>query len=123
MLFASAFIVTAALSFSSFASRVKSSGCRRFWDSARFQSLAVMQSTSPSLYPTRLRSSGVGFCYNVGRVITAVALFGSAYLVEMLKGYGVAEPFRVGSILIAGIYFLGIIALIWAPGNQRPSTA
>jgi MFS family permease len=75
----------------------------------------------PELYPTRLRSSGVGFCYNVGRIITAVALFGSAYLVEMLKGSGVAEPFRVGSILITGIYFLGIITLIWAPETKgRP---
>jgi MFS family permease len=72
----------------------------------------------PELYPTRLRSSGVGFCYNVGRVITALALFGSAYLVDMLKSYGVAEPFRVGSILITGIYFLGIIALIWAPETK-----
>lgn len=75
----------------------------------------------PELYPTRLRSSGVGFCYNVGRVITAAALFGSAYLVDMLKEMGVSEPFRVGSILITGIYFLGIIALIWAPETRgRP---
>jgi hypothetical protein len=75
----------------------------------------------PELYPTRLRSTGVGFCYNVGRIITAVALFGSAYLVEMLKNFGVAEPFRVGSILIAGIYFLGIAALLWAPETKgRP---
>jgi len=75
----------------------------------------------PELYPTRLRSSGVGFCYNVGRIITAAALFGSAYLVEMLKSSGVAEPFRVGSILITGIYFLGIIALLWAPETKgRP---
>jgi predicted MFS family arabinose efflux permease len=75
----------------------------------------------PELYPTRLRSTGVGFCYNVGRIITAIALFGSAYLVEMLKNFGVAEPFRVGSIMIAGIYFIGIASLLWAPETKgRP---
>lgn len=68
----------------------------------------------PELYPTRLRSSGVGFCYNVGRIVSAAALFGTAYLVEVLKGRGVAEPFRIGSIIITGIYFLGIAALLWA---------
>jgi hypothetical protein len=63
----------------------------------------------------------VGFCYNVGRVITAAALFGSAYLVDLLKSRGVAEPFRVGSILITGIYFIGIVTLLWAPETKgRP---
>jgi MFS family permease len=89
-----------------------------FWTLSVFGGYAIY---FPELYPTRLRSSGVGFCYNVGRIITAVALFGSAYLVEMLKGSGVAEPFRVGSIIITGVYFLGIIALIWAPETKgRP---
>jgi MFS family permease len=89
-----------------------------FWTLSVFGGYSIY---FPELYPTRLRSSGVGFCYNVGRVITAVALFGSAYLVEMLKGSGVAEPFRVGSIIITGVYFLGIIALFWAPETKgRP---
>lgn len=89
-----------------------------FWTLSVFGGYAIY---FPELYPTRLRSSGVGFCYNVGRIITAAALFGSAYLVELLKGLGVAEPFRVGSILIAGIYFLGAATLIWAPETKgRP---
>jgi len=75
----------------------------------------------PELYPTRLRSSGVGFCYNVGRIVTAVALFGSAYLVEMLRASNFAEPFRVGCLIMTCIYFLGIGALIWAPETKdRP---
>lgn len=75
----------------------------------------------PELYPTRLRSSGVGFCYNVGRIITAVVLFGSAYVVQMLQAAGVAEPFRVGSVLFTCMYFLGIIALFFAPETKgRP---
>jgi predicted MFS family arabinose efflux permease len=89
-----------------------------FWTLSVFGGYAIY---FPELYPTRLRSTGVGFCYNVGRIITAVALFGSAYLVDMLKNIGVIEPFRVGSILIAGIYFFGIIVLLWAPETKgRP---
>jgi MFS family permease len=89
-----------------------------FWTLSPFGGYAIY---FPELYPTRLRSSGVGFCYNVGRIITAAALFGSAYLVELLKGFGIKEPFRLGSILITGIYFLGIIALRWAPETKdRP---
>jgi len=89
-----------------------------FWTLAPFGGYAIY---FPELYPTRLRSSGVGFCYNVGRIITAAALFGSAYLVELLKGLGVGEPFRVGSTLITGIYFIGILALVWAPETKgRP---
>ena len=29
----------------------------------------------PELYPTRLRSTGTGFCYNVARYITAHGLY------------------------------------------------
>ena len=89
-----------------------------------FCSLSVFGGYSiyfPELYPTRLRSSGVGLCYNVGRVITTMAIFGVASLVELLRDFGVAEPFRVGSMLIAGIYFLGIAVLFWAPETRgRP---
>jgi MFS family permease len=75
----------------------------------------------PELYPTRVRNSGVGFCYNVGRFITAGFILVSAYLVPLLTGLGVAEPIRTGSIIIAGIYFLGIIVLWWAPETRgRP---
>ena len=82
-----------------------------FWTLSVFGGYAIY---FPELYPTRLRSSGIGFCYNVGRIISAAALFGTAYLVDVLKGRGVAEPFRVCSIVVAGIYFFGIAALLWA---------
>ena len=29
----------------------------------------------PELFPTRLRGTGAGFCYNVGRIITALGPF------------------------------------------------
>jgi MFS family permease len=85
-----------------------------FWTLSVFGGYAIY---FPELYPTRLRSSGVGFCYNVGRIITAFAIFGTAYLVDALKNH-VAEPLRAGSILIACVYFLGVIVLIWAPETR-----
>jgi len=89
-----------------------------FWTLSVFGGYAIY---FPELYPTRMRSSGVGFCYNVGRVITAIVLFGSAYVVQMLQTVGVKEPFRVGSVLFTCLYLLGIIALFWAPETKgRP---
>ncbi len=89
-----------------------------FWTLSVFGGYAIY---FPELYPTRLRSSGVGVCYNVGRIIAAGVLFGSAYVVQMLHGLGVSEPFRVGSVLFACLYFLGVIALLWAPETKsRP---
>jgi MFS family permease len=89
-----------------------------FWTLSVFGGYAIY---FPELYPTRMRSSGVGFCYNVGRVITAIVLFGSAYVVQMLQTLGVKEPFRVGSVLFTCLYLLGIIALFWAPETKgRP---
>jgi MFS family permease len=87
-----------------------------FWTLSVFGGYAIY---FPELYPTRLRSSGVGFCYNVGRIIAAGVLFGSAYVVQMLQGLGVAEPFRVGSVLFACLYILGIVALLWAPETRN----
>jgi MFS family permease len=75
----------------------------------------------PELYPTRLRSSGVGFCYNVGRIIAAAALFPMNMLDGALKSHGVQEPFRMVSTIAAAIYLLGLIALLWAPETKdRP---
>jgi len=89
-----------------------------FWTLSVFGGYAIY---FPELYPTRLRSLGVGFCYNVGRIITAGVLFGSAYVVQWLQGLGVREPFRVGSVLFTCLYFLGIVVLLWAPETKgRP---
>ncbi len=75
----------------------------------------------PELYPTRLRSTGVGFCYNVGRIFTTVFVLAAVPLAAWLKSLEVPDHFRVGCIIIAGIYFLGIITLAWAPETKgRP---
>jgi predicted MFS family arabinose efflux permease len=42
----------------------------------------------PELFPTSLSATATGVCFNLGRIITAVAVFFIGSLVEMLGGYG-----------------------------------
>ena len=42
----------------------------------------------PELFPTSLSATATGVCFNLGRIITGVAVFFIGSLVEMLGGYG-----------------------------------
>jgi MFS family permease len=65
----------------------------------------------PELFPTRLRGTGVGFCYNTVRYLAAPApaLFG--WLSTQM-------PFRTVALLMSAIFLLGFVALIWAPETK-----
>jgi hypothetical protein len=79
-----------------------------------FSQLAVFAGYSiyfPELYPTRLRGTGVGFCYNTVRYLAAPAPIVLGYLAT---GLG----FRPAAMLMTLIYVLGMIALIWAPETK-----
>jgi MFS family permease len=65
----------------------------------------------PELFPTRLRGTGVGFCYNTVRYLAAPAPILFGYLATMMS-------FRTAAIMMATIYLAGIIALIWAPETK-----
>ena len=69
----------------------------------------------PELFPTRLRSTGISFCYNVGRFITAAGVLVLGGLAVFLDGKTSFAGFRLAAVLIACSYIVGIIALIWAP--------
>lgn len=69
----------------------------------------------PELYPTRLRSSGVGFCYNAGRVVAAGGPFLLGTLTMSLRNSGVASPFRSAAVAVSTIYLLGVVATAFAP--------
>jgi MFS family permease len=63
----------------------------------------------PELFPTRLRSTGSGFCYNIGRVITACMVFGVGYIARTAKGDPVIilqTLFIVGFVPIVGLLLL-----------------
>jgi len=83
----------------------------------------------PELFPTRLRATGVGMCYNVARILSAAIILLQTPLNNTFKSLvnahqdffasiGVTSPFRLGMVAMCTFYFVGIIALIWAPETK-----
>ncbi len=66
----------------------------------------------PELYPTRLRATGAGFCFNVGRVLASAAPFVTGWLVTTLGSFNRAAG------TIALIYVLGLLVLPFAPETR-----
>jgi MFS family permease len=66
----------------------------------------------PELYPTRLRATGAGFCFNVGRVLASAGPFLTGFLVTALGGFGRAAS------AIALIYLVGLLILPFAPETR-----
>jgi len=66
----------------------------------------------PELYPTRLRATGAGFCFNVGRVLASAGPFLTGFLVTALGGFGRAAS------AIALIYVVGLMILPFAPETK-----
>ncbi|MCU0917034.1 MAG: MFS transporter [Planctomycetes bacterium] len=72
----------------------------------------------PELFPTRLRGTGVGFCYNTVRYLAAGFPPMLMYLNLQLTQANVKEPFRVAATILSFIFVLGLVALIWAPETK-----
>lgn len=86
-----------------------------------FAQLAVFGCYSiyfPELFPTRLRGTGVGFCYNTVRYLAAPAPIVLTQLADVLSKNNVTEPFRIAAVMMSFIYVIGIIAIIWAPETK-----
>jgi MFS family permease len=66
----------------------------------------------PELYPTRVRATGAGFCFNAGRILASAAPFLTGFLVAALGGFGRAAS------AIALIYVLGLVILPFAPETR-----
>ncbi len=72
----------------------------------------------PELYPTRLRATGTGFCYNVGRVVAAAVILFRIPIRDAFAAAGFTEIFRSVSVALASVYLLGLLVLIWAPETK-----
>ena len=70
----------------------------------------------PELYPTRLRATGVGFCYNCARILAASAPFMLGHLAAAFHSN--SDPvhgFRVAASIVSCVYVLGFVGLFMAP--------
>ncbi|MEC7922481.1 MAG: MFS transporter, partial [Planctomycetota bacterium] len=61
----------------------------------------------PELYPTRLRGTGAGFCFNMGRLATAAAFFGFGALQSPPTPESKA-------VLLAPLYLVGVVIVLFA---------
>jgi predicted MFS family arabinose efflux permease len=94
----------------------------------------------PELFPTRLRATGTGICYNVGRIVSAGVLLAKIPLrnlfespalkaqadaipasqaaAESFFGLLTRSPFRTVMVAVCAVYLLGILAVFWAPETK-----
>ncbi len=81
----------------------------------------------PELFPTRLRATGVGFCYNTARYVAATAPFTLGLLTmvyadwhpTILSSLGsIDNPFRYAAFTVAGVFVVGLSVLPFAPETK-----
>jgi MFS family permease len=72
----------------------------------------------PELYPTRLRSTGTGFCYNVARYITALGPLALKRFELYFATLGSVQPLRPAAISLAFVYFVGVGTVFFAPETK-----
>ena len=92
-----------------------------FWQLSLFGGYAIY---FPELFPTRLRSTGTSFCYNVGRYVVAVGVLFQGTLTSWLAGFGGGDkalPLRYAGVLMCTVFVFGLLALPFAPETKgRP---
>src|SRR5439155_473843 len=66
----------------------------------------------PELFPTRLRSTGTSFCYNVGRLIAAGGPEMLGFLTSVVfAAYDAPWPFRLAGVAMCSVFAVGLIVL------------
>jgi MFS-type transporter involved in bile tolerance (Atg22 family) len=81
-------------------------------------SQGVLSAFIPQLFPTSIRASATGFCFNIGRLFTAAAVLSVGVLVTTLGGYGNAL-FIFSLVFVLGLF----VMLIMKPNTPTPEGA
>lgn len=67
----------------------------------------------PELFPTRMRATGQGVCFNSGRVLAAVCAYFSGQLVGFFGG----DYAKMGAVVML-VYFIGMAMIWFAPETK-----
>jgi MFS family permease len=71
----------------------------------------------PELFPTRLRSTGTSFCYNVGRFVAAVGPLALGLLTSRVYA-DYPEPMRPAGVTMCLVFVIGLATLPFAPETR-----
>ncbi|MHA8059981.1 MFS transporter [Aquirufa beregesia] len=78
-------------------------------------SQGVLSSYIPQLFPTAIRATATGFCFNVGRLFTGSAVLFIGVLVTGLGGYGNAI------FLFSLVFVLGLLVTLFVVKDDKSS--
>ena len=76
-------------------------------------SQGVLSAYIPALFPPAIRATATGFCFNIGRFVTASVVFFVGALVIMLGGYGNAI------FTFSLVFVIGLIATFFSKKVQN----
>jgi len=71
----------------------------------------------PALFPTIIRASATGFCFNIGRLFTATVVFFIGSLVIFLGGYGNAV------FIFSFIFLIGLVSTYFSRDKTKTEQA
>jgi MFS family permease len=71
----------------------------------------------PELFPTRLRSTGTSFCYNVGRFVAAIGPLALGLLTSRVY-VNYPEPMRYAGVTMCLVFLIGLATLPFAPETK-----
>lgn len=89
---------------------------------------AVMYIYLPELFPTLVRASGTGFCLNVGRFVTAIAVFYVGDLLKLVTSHNLAQTwlgnpllstYGVAAFLFSIAYLVSVVAAVFGDETRN----
>jgi MFS family permease len=63
----------------------------------------------PELFPTRMRATGSGFCYNIGRIVAAPGPFLVGYVASQGVSTALGTLFWIGFVPLLGLCFMPLV--------------
>ena len=72
----------------------------------------------PELFPTRLRSTGTSFCYNVGRFVAARRAAGARTAHQPRLRRDQPEPMRYAGVTMCLVFLIGLATVPFMPETK-----